>query len=224
MTQAPHTLIIGMGPGLGLAIARRFGRGGHRIGMIARSPGRLGQYMHDLARENIESHYAAADVADPDALRDAIDKLVTPWGTPTVVVFNVGDRSSGRASSVSPAAVTRAIEVSALGALTVLQTLLPAMRDRRSGALLFTGSSSALDPGPHDVADSAAKAALRSIVLAAARDHERDGLHLAVLTLNGEPRRGTPIEPVRVAEEFWSLAQEPSGAWTRERVFSAQLV
>lgn len=224
MTQAPHTLIVGMGPRLGLAIARRFGREGHRIGMIARSPERLPRYMQALACDDIDSHGALADVSDPDALRDAIDKLVTPWGTPSVVVFNACDQSSGRASSVAPEAVSRAIAVSALGALTVLQSLLPAMRQRRSGALLFTGSANALDPGPHHIADAAAKAALRAIVLGAARDHERDGLHLAMLTLNGEPRPGTPFEPTKVAEAFWSLAQEPSGGWTRERIFSGQLV
>jgi NAD(P)-dependent dehydrogenase (short-subunit alcohol dehydrogenase family) len=222
MATAPHMLIIGMGPRLGLAAARRFGRGGHRIGMIARSSSRLGRHVQDLAGEGIDAQYAVADVADPDGLRDAIDKLVIGAGTPSVVLYNAAEHAVGRAATVSHDAVARAIAVSALGALTALQALLPSMRARRSGSLLFTGTASALDPGPHDVVDAAAKAALRAIVLSAARDHERDGLHLAMLTLNGEPRPGTPFEPARIAESLWALSREPSGAWTRERVYSGQ--
>lgn len=224
MTTAPHMLIIGMGPRLGLAAARRFGAEGYRIGMIARSADRLGGLRDSLVDVGIEATCATADVADADALRDAIDKLVATSGTPSVVLFNAADRVVGRTMSLSPAAMSRALSVSVLGSLTALHALLPAMRARGTGSLLFTGSARALDPRPHDIADSAAKAALRALVLGAARDHERDGLHLAMLTLGSEPRVGTAFDPNRIAEAMWSLAQEPSGAWTRERVFSGQLI
>ncbi|MCU1688489.1 MAG: short-chain dehydrogenase/reductase [Pseudonocardiales bacterium] len=224
MPAAPHLLIIGMGPRLGLAAARRFGRGGYRIGMIARSSSHLAVHHESLGDAGIDSQFAAADVTDADALRDAIAKLVVTGGTPSVVLFNAVDRVVGRALTIAPDAVTRAMSVSVLGSLTALQALLPGMCERGTGALLFTGSARALDPRPHEVADAAAKAALRALVLAAARDHERDGLHLAMLTLNSEPRVGTAFDPDRVAEALWSLAQEPSGAWTRERVFSGQLI
>ena len=224
MPAAPHLLVIGMGPRLGLAAARRFGAEGYRIGMIARAADRLAEHRDALADAGIEAQCAAADVTDPEALRDAIDKLVVSAGAPAVVLYNAADRVVGRAMSISPEAVSRAMSVSVLGALTAMQALLPAMRERGTGSLLFTGSARALDPRPHDVADSAAKAALRALVLGAARDHERDGLHLAMLTLGAEPRVGTAFDPGRVAEALWHLAQEPSGAWTRERVFSGQLI
>lgn len=222
MSAPPHLLIIGMGPRVGLATARRFGRTGHRIGMIARSAPRLEQHVRDLGREGIEAQCAIADVADADALRDAIDKLIIGAGTPSVVLYNAAQHSVGRVASVSQRLVSRALQISALGALTALQEILPSMRDRRSGSVLFTGTSTALEPDPHDVADAAAKAALRAIVLAAARDHERDGLHVALLTLNSEPRSGTAFDPARIAEALWMLSQEPSGAWTRERVYTGQ--
>lgn len=224
MLASPHMLIIGMGPRLGLAAARRFGRGGYRIGMIARSPDRLAEYQDALADAGIEAQFAPADVADAQALRDAIDKLVVTSGTPNVVLFNAVERVVGRTLSLSPEAVLRAMSVSVLGSLTTLQALIPAMRERCTGSLLFTGSARALNPRSHDIADAAAKAALRALVLGAARDHERDGLHLAMLTLGSEPRVGTAFDPDRIAEALWSLAQEPSGAWTRERVFSGQLI
>lgn len=224
MPPAPHLLIIGMGPRLGQAAARRFGAEGYRVGMIARTATHLAAHQQSLAAAGVDAQFAAADVADPQALRDAIDKLVVTAGTPGVVLFNAVDRAVGRAMTISPDAVSRALAVSALGALTALQALLPVMSERRTGSLLFTGSVRALDPRPHGIADAAAKAALRALVLAAARDHERDGLHVAMLTLAGEPRPGTPFDPARVADALWDLAQEPSGAWTQERTFSGQLV
>lgn len=223
MPAAPHLLILGMGPRLGLAAAKRFGREGYRIGMIARSRDRLDAMERTLDQCGIESHSAAADVADAEALRDAIAKLVVTAGAPGVVLYTAADRVGGRTLGLDAGELSRTVSVSLLGALTALQALVPVMAERGTGSLLFLGSARALDPRPHGVADAAAKAALRALVLGAARDHERDGLHLAMLTLSAEPRPGGPADPEHVAEALWSLAQEPSGAWTHERALSGQI-
>src|SRR5271168_142276 len=43
--------IVGMGPQLGMAVARRFGREGYRLGLVARNQERLGVYVATLERE-----------------------------------------------------------------------------------------------------------------------------------------------------------------------------
>ena len=56
-------IIIGMGKGLSLGIAKKFGKEGYEVGMISRNEGNLKAYQSALALENITSFYAAADVS-----------------------------------------------------------------------------------------------------------------------------------------------------------------
>lgn len=104
MPPAPHLLIVGMGPRVGHHAARRFGSAGYRVGMIARSVVHLAAHQRDLAAVGVEAHYANADVADADGLRDAVEKMTVALGTPQVVLFTPADRVAGRAITVDPAA------------------------------------------------------------------------------------------------------------------------
>ena len=43
-----HLLLVGAGPGLGLAVAHRFAAGGYRVTLVARSADRLGELARSL--------------------------------------------------------------------------------------------------------------------------------------------------------------------------------
>jgi NADP-dependent 3-hydroxy acid dehydrogenase YdfG len=224
MTTSSHAVIVGMGPRLGLAYARRFGAGGHRISMIARQPDRLAGYVDELADRGIESQYAAADVLDREGLTDALAKLQTSWGLPNVVIYNAAQTIVGRVGSIDPDQLTSAIATSAIGWVSVLQAVLPGMIGRGSGTMLVNGTGAAIDPSPHDTANAAAKAAVRALALGAARDYERDGVHIAVISINGDPAAGSNFDPARIAETFWNISQETSGDWTFERSFTGHVI
>jgi shikimate 5-dehydrogenase len=52
--DARHLLLVGAGPGLGLAVARRFAAGGYRVTLVARSPERLRDLAGALAGTGAE--------------------------------------------------------------------------------------------------------------------------------------------------------------------------
>src|SRR4051794_10419645 len=68
--------VIGAGPGVGAAVARRFAREGHAVGLVARNRERL----QAMTREIEGAAFAVADVRDPVALRAALDDLQTQLG------------------------------------------------------------------------------------------------------------------------------------------------
>jgi NADP-dependent 3-hydroxy acid dehydrogenase YdfG len=68
-------LVIGAGPGVGVAVARRFGREGHPVGLVARNRDRLDTMTQHLQDEGITAAFATADVRDASAVREAIDVL-----------------------------------------------------------------------------------------------------------------------------------------------------
>jgi short-subunit dehydrogenase len=54
-------IIIGAGPNLGAAVARRFGREGLSVGLVARDQHKLAAIEADLARHEIDAAYATAE-------------------------------------------------------------------------------------------------------------------------------------------------------------------
>ncbi|MFE5504773.1 SDR family NAD(P)-dependent oxidoreductase [Amycolatopsis japonica] len=86
--------IFGAGPVLGLSLARRFGREGFRIALVARTTENLDALVAELARDGVEASGFVADVYEPAQIAAA----VTAIGRIDAVAFNPGGGTMGRAS------------------------------------------------------------------------------------------------------------------------------
>ena len=73
-------VIVGAGPNLGAAIARRFGREGMPVGLVSRNPERLERLAGDLAQDGLTADVAPADIRDSTALATAIGSLADRLG------------------------------------------------------------------------------------------------------------------------------------------------
>src|SRR5580700_3407857 len=70
-----HLMLVGAGPGLGMAIARRFAVGGYRITLVARSADGLRDLAGTLADTGAKVSTVAADASDPDGLGARMTEL-----------------------------------------------------------------------------------------------------------------------------------------------------
>jgi len=95
-----HLLLVGAGPGLGMAVARRFAGGGYRVTLVARSPDRLRDLAGTLADTDATISTIAADASDPDGLGARMAELYAGNDAPGVIVYNAvmgaPDRPPGR--------------------------------------------------------------------------------------------------------------------------------
>src|SRR3954462_6907365 len=82
-----HLLLIGAGPGVGAAIARRFGREGFRATLISRGEG-LEDLAGGLRDEGMNVSPSVADVGDVEAYSATLRALYDAPGAPAVVVYN----------------------------------------------------------------------------------------------------------------------------------------
>ena len=209
------TVVVGVGPGMGMAIARRFGAGGASLALVARRPAALAAYAEELAAEGITAQGFVADISDEASLRAAFAAIRDELGDPDVLVFNASVSVEGGPGEVSPAAAVDVLRVTAIGALVSLQEVLPAMRAADAGTVLVTGGGLALRPWPPMTALGMGKAAVRNLVLAAARDLADTGIHVATVTIMGVV--GSPgFAPPDIAERFWDLHTQPRGTWDTE--------
>src|SRR5689334_16822203 len=83
-----HLLLVGAGPGLGLAIARRFAVGGYRVTLGARSADRLDDLAASLADTGAEIGTIEADATDPDGFGARLTELYREDHAPGAIVYN----------------------------------------------------------------------------------------------------------------------------------------
>lgn len=219
-TKRP-VIVVAAGPGVGLAVAKRFSRDGHPAALIARRPAALGQMTADIAEIGGTARGYAVDVTDMTALSDALARIVAEMGAPEVLVWNGGRWVETPALALDPATLETDLRLTTVGALVAAQAVTPAMEAAGGGSILVTGGGLALAPhyGGAVPALTAGKAAVRALVHAAASEFATRRIHLGTVTIAGQVAPGGPFDPDRIAESFAALHAEPAGAWTVERVF-----
>lgn len=83
-----HLLLVGAGPGLGVAMARRFAQGGYRVTLVARSTDIRERLASDLADTRADIDTISADASDPEDLRVRLGAIYRGNGAPGLIVFN----------------------------------------------------------------------------------------------------------------------------------------
>jgi short-subunit dehydrogenase len=143
-----HLLLVGAGPGLGMAVARRFAVGGYRVTLVARSTDGLRDLAGTLADTGATIGTIAADASDPDGLGARVRELYAGNGAPGVIVYNAVMGAPDRLLSSSVAHLQAAYSVDVISAIVVAQVAAPAMRAAGFGTILVTGGGFADHPIP----------------------------------------------------------------------------
>ncbi len=217
MDDKKLAVIVGVGDGLSASLARLLAREGYALALAARNPGKLAA----LASETGASAHAcdAADEASVAALFDALPK------PPDVVVYNPSARTRGALIDLDPAAVRKAIEVSAFGAFLVAQRAARLMLPQGRGAILFTGASAGVKGYAKSAPFAMGKFALRGLAQSMARELHPQGVHVGHIVIDGGIRSATRpdaggrdalLDPDSIAQSYLHLIRQPRDAWSWE--------
>jgi short-subunit dehydrogenase len=214
-----HLLLVGAGPGLGEAVARRFAEGGYRLTLVARSTDSLHRLADDLADTGADIHTTEADASDPEDLGARLSVLYRGSGAPGLIVYNAVMGAPDHLLSASVAHLQTAYAVDVISAIVVTQVAAPAMRAAGFGTILVTGGGFADHPIPALATVSLGKAALRSAATMLGADLKDEGIRVATLTIDGQIAADTAFAPERIAERYWDVvhSDEP---WQPEYRFT----
>jgi len=216
-----HLLLVGAGPGLGLAVARRFAVGGYRVTLLARKTDRLGELAQSLDDTGAEINTIEADASDSDDLRARMTELYGSDGAPGVVIYNAVMGAPDQLMSSTAAHLQTAYAVDVIGAIVIAQVAAPAMKAAGFGTIVVTGGGFADHPIPALATISLGKAALRAAATMLGADLGPDGIRVATLTIAGQIVAGTAFDPERIAERYWEVVQT-DGPWQAEFRFTGE--
>jgi len=117
--DANHLLLVGAGPGLGLAIARRFAVGGFQVTLVARSTDGLADLASSLSDTGAEIGTIVADASDPEGLGARMAELYGGNGAPGVIIYNAVMGAPDQLLSASVAHLQAAYAVDVIGAIVL---------------------------------------------------------------------------------------------------------
>jgi NADP-dependent 3-hydroxy acid dehydrogenase YdfG len=199
-------VIVGAGPNLGLAVARRFGREGLAVGLISRTESRLVELVAQLRLDGITAAGAAADIRDSEALARSIQGLAGQLGPVEVLEYSPLPAPEFMKSVLETTVddVRGPLEFSVLGAVAATQAVIGPMREAGRGTILFTTGGAAVNPYPARAGvgiSFAGEVAYARMLHDALRD---EGVHVAHIAIAGRIAPGADNEPDDIAEVLWT--------------------
>ena len=226
-TLSKICVVVGVGEGLGAALALRFAAG-YKVALIARSP--------DVITKTAEEIRAAKGIALPlqsdatmqEQVAAAHERITRELGAVEILIYNGGRRPIGRLMETSPEVFENTWRLHTLGAFLWAQQVVPAMLSRGSGCILITGATAGIRPWPNSAAFAPAKFAVRGLAQVMARDLHPQGIHVGYINVDGGIdmlllRKFRPdaqdedlLKPSAIADAFWYLAHQDRSAWTHE--------
>ena len=222
--EKPVAVVAGAGPGNGAALARRFAEAGYATAILSRHRSTLKPIEGELP----DTRGFECDVGNPMSVESTFERIRSELGEVNVLLYNAGSGIFGDVETITPDQFEQAWRVNAYGSLLCARQVIPGMKARGAGAIIFIGATASRRGGIQTAAFAPAKAAQRSLAELMARKLWPEGVHVALIVIDGivdlpGTRAMMPdkpddafIDPNGVAEIALQLCRQQRRAWSFE--------
>ncbi len=235
MSTPTGAIVVGVGAevGLGGALCKRFARGGLHVFAAGRTPARLEALVAGIRGAGGTATAVPTDTtkeAQVLALFDAVER--TTGAPPAAVVYNAGNNAFVPLRDTEAALFEDMWRVACFGGFLVGREAARRLAPLGRGTVLFTGASGSLRGRPGFAHFAAAKAGLRMLAQAMARELGPQGVHVAHVVIDGgidgerlrtyAPQfvaakgEGGMLDIDAIAETYWQIHTQHPSAWTHE--------
>ncbi|MEM7008123.1 MAG: SDR family NAD(P)-dependent oxidoreductase [Thermodesulfobacteriota bacterium] len=219
-------VILGAGPGLGLALAKKFASEGYSVAIVSRNKERLLSIKKQI---DGEIEVFAADVTKETKLKSAFEKIFKKFGKNIdVMIYNAGQFKMQGIQKLKTDDFVSAWESNCLGGFISSKLVLASMLRRKKGTIIFTGATASLRGSANFSGLAVGKFGLRALSQSIARELGPKGIHVAHVIIDGQilnqdyikryPDRepGSFLSPESIAEQYWQIHLQDPTAWTLE--------
>jgi NAD(P)-dependent dehydrogenase (short-subunit alcohol dehydrogenase family) len=201
-------LITGASSGIGKAAAFKIAKAGGIPLLVARSEDKLVQTKQEIEDLGGTAYCYTADVSDPESIESLVERVLAEHASVDVLVNNAG-RSIRRSIALSYDRFhdfERTIQLNYLGTIKLIMTLLPHMRERKSGLVVNVSSIGVQTNPPRFSAYVASKAALDAWTRVVGSETIGDNVHFATIHM---PLVRTPmIAPTKIYDSFPTISPD----------------
>ncbi|MEV8268504.1 SDR family NAD(P)-dependent oxidoreductase [Microbacterium sp. NPDC076911] len=204
----PTLAIVGAGPGLGAAAARRFGREGFSIALIARNQAKLEEVVSELAADGLTARAYAADVLVPSELQQVLTQAASELGPIAALQYSpLPSRAYLKpVLDLTPELASEAMSFSALGLIHAVRAVLPAMREAGSGSIILINGGTSVKARPDFAGTSIAFPAESAYGEMLHDALKGEGVRVVQLVIpGGIPKLQLPNGIDDVADRIWDL-------------------
>jgi NAD(P)-dependent dehydrogenase (short-subunit alcohol dehydrogenase family) len=224
LTDRKVAVVAGVGPGNGSALAKRFADAGHAVAMLARTRNSL----DPLEKEIAGARAFECDVGSAESVTRAFSRIKAELGPVDALLYNAGSGVFADVESITAEQFEQSWRVNAYGAFLCARQVIPDMKARKSGSIVFIGATASRRGGPRTAAFAPAKAAQRSLAESMARALWPAGIHVSLIIVDGvvdlpRTRKMMPdkpdsffVKPAGVAETAYRLTCQDPSAWSFE--------
>jgi NAD(P)-dependent dehydrogenase (short-subunit alcohol dehydrogenase family) len=204
----PVIAIIGAGPGLGAAVARRFGREGFTVALISRNQSKLDAMAVELSTGGVTAKGYAADVRVPSEIEAALARAAAELGLITALQYSpLPSRDYLKpVLDLTPELALEALRFSALGLIHAARAVLPAMREAGEGSIILINGGTSVK-ARHGFAGTSVAFPAESAYGEMLHDAlEGEGVRVRQLVIpGGIPQLQLPNGIDDVADRIWEL-------------------
>jgi NAD(P)-dependent dehydrogenase (short-subunit alcohol dehydrogenase family) len=228
MSERKVAVVLGVGPGLGAAAARRFARAGFAVGLMARGQDKLTPVQQDIEKAGGAALSVPTDATDTASVTAGFNQVREKLGPPDVFIYNAGAFAMGGILDITPEQFEQCWKANCLGGFLGAQQVLPNMVKSGHGTILLTGATASIRGGARFSCLAVGKFGLRALAQSLAREFGPQGIHVAHIIIDGQidierPGRDasqrskhTMLSPEAIAESYWQLHSQDATAWALE--------
>jgi NAD(P)-dependent dehydrogenase (short-subunit alcohol dehydrogenase family) len=221
-------LVVGVGPGIGTALARRLTSAGMRAALASRGINKLDGLVTECRLLGRVAIPYGCDASDDVSVGKMFACLREDLGLPHLVIYNCEAFGPGGILETNPHSFERCWRVNCFGAFLVARAALPGMLERGSGTIIFIGPTGSLRGRKGFVNLAVGKSGARMLAQSMAREFGPQGIHVAHVVIDGPvltpmnadvaEERGVDglLAPNSVAETLYQLHLQDRTAWTHE--------
>jgi NAD(P)-dependent dehydrogenase (short-subunit alcohol dehydrogenase family) len=230
LEQVKVAVIVGVGPGLGCALAQRFAHAEMHVALVARDVGKMEGLASDCTGVHHGGRAYACDATDEQAVEQLFRIVQADLGEPDLVVYNAGSYMPGSILETDVETFEKNWRVNCLGGFLVGRAAARLMAGRvdrggPGGTILFTGATASLRGSAGFQNLAVGKFGLRALAQCMARELQPKGIHVAHIVIDGRIRstlntnpddQDKLLDPAAIAEAYFQVFRQPRSAWTQE--------
>ena len=197
-------IVIGAGPGLGFGVAKKFGKEGYFVILVARNQESLVKMSEELNIENVDNTFAIGDSSKGEKFKEVLEGIKSEFGTPDVVIYNVGITAPDPENLTSEDLMHH-FKTDVVGAWTTVKVFADEEFAGKKGAIIFTGGGLSLYPADGFIPLSIDKAALRSMAYILNNKFKDKGIFVGTVTVCGSINGDEYFSAEKIAEMYWQM-------------------